>query len=93
MREIKPRVKRAVSSREHQQRMATQAKYTEKQKAVIDTHDLLHSIFWGKPTREELKKVWERMDTQLQANKINLMESEIDELAEEGLVRIPRGEQ
>mgnify|MGYP006267077549 CR=1 FL=1 len=84
MRVITPRNKtpRKESSREQQMRVAHQQKQIEKQKQVIDQHDLLHSIFWGKPTREELREVWDKMNEQLEANKINLMQDEIDELME-----------
>lgn len=93
MREIKPRTKQKETSRQHQQRVLTEAKYTAKQQEVIDTHDLLHSIFWNKPTREEMKQVFASLNAQLLASKVNMMQSEIDELVEEGLVRLPRGEQ
>lgn len=87
MRVIVPRTKtpRKESSREQQMRVEYQKKQIEKQKQVIDTHDLLHSIFWGKPTREELKQVWQRMDKELETNKINLMQSEIEELIDMGM--------
>ena len=90
MRVIIPRTKtpRKESSREQQMRVEYQKKQVEKQKQVIDTHDLLHSIFWGKPSRDELREVWARLDKQLEANKVNLMQNEIDELVDMGLTRL-----
>ena len=80
MREVKPRTKNKVASRQQQQRVLTEAKYTAKQQEVIDRHDLLHSIFWNKPTRAEMKQVFASLNEQLLANKVDMMESEIDEL-------------
>ena len=90
MRVIIPRTKtpRKESSREQQMRVAHQQKMVEKQKQVIDTHDLLHSIFWNKPSRDELREVWAKLDKQLEASKVNLMQSEIDELVDMGLTRL-----
>jgi hypothetical protein len=71
-------------------RVATEAKYTEKQRQVIDVHDLLHSIFWGKPTRDELKVVMARMNAELASQRVSQMEREIDELAEMDMTKLER---
>jgi hypothetical protein len=71
-------------------RVETEKKYTEKQAAVIDTHDLLHSIFWNKPTRDELKVVMARMNAELASQRVSQMEREIDELAEMDMIRLER---
>lgn len=85
MREIKKRTTRKVSSREHQQRMATAGKYMEKQKTKIDMHDLLHSLFWSVPTRDELKQVRERLDKELASQRVNHMDAEVEEAIEMGM--------
>jgi len=87
MRVITPRTKtpRKESSREQQMRLAHQQKLVEQQKQVIDTHDLLHSIFWGKPTRDEMRVVWDRLNQHTATIKINLMQSEIEELIDLGM--------
>ena len=63
-----------------------------KQAAVIDVHDLLHSIFWGKPTRAEMQEVWARLDASTEAHKINLMQGEIEELVDMNLTKLGKGE-
>ena len=94
MRVIIPRNKtpRRESSREQQMRVENEKKLVAKQAAVIDVHDLLHSIFWGKPTRQELNKVRARMDEQLEAHKISQMDKEINELMGMGLTKLGKGE-
>lgn len=94
MRVIIPRNKtpRRESSREQQMRVENEKKLVAKQAAVIDVHDLLHSIFWGKPTRQELNKVRARMDEQLEAHKISQMDKEIKELMGMGLTKLGKGE-
>lgn len=71
-------------------RKATEAKYTEKQREVIDQHDLLHSIFWNKPSREELKEVFAKLDRQLQAQRYDMMKQEAAELIELGMNTLGR---
>jgi hypothetical protein len=60
--------------------------------STIDVHDVLHSIFWGKPKREEMRRVWAKLDGELNARSVNAMKAEIEELVVEGLARIPKRE-
>jgi hypothetical protein len=94
MRVIIPRNKtpRKESSRERQQRALNEQRLIERQAAMIDVHDLLHSIFWGKPTRDEMREVWDRLSAHTETQKVNLMQSEIDELVDQGLTHVPKGE-
>ena len=73
-------------------RVEHEKKLVEKQAAVIDVHDLLHSIFWGKPTRHELNKVRAKLDSELQQHKISQMSKEIEELIGMGLTKLGKGE-
>lgn len=72
--------------------MEHEKKLVAKQAAIIDVHDLLHSIFWGKPTRSEMKQVFERMDAQLEAHKISQMDKEVAEIVGMGLTKLGKGE-
>ncbi len=85
MREIKPRTTRKVSSREHQQRLATEKKYMEKHKSKLDAHDVLHSIFWGMPTRDALRPVWDKLGRELVSSRVDSMRAEINEVIEMGM--------
>ena len=78
---------RKESSHEHQMRVLHEQKIMEKQKAMIDAHDTLHSIFWGTPTRAELRPVWERLGRELVSLQTNQMQAEFNEALAMGLVR------
>ena len=74
-----------MSSQQHKLRQERERKTIAAMADKIDMHDLLHSIFWNKPTRDEMKAVWERLNQQLAAQKIDKMQAEIDEAIEMGM--------
>ena len=79
------------AARSHELRVAREQKFVEKQSTELDVHDLLHSIFWGKPKRDEMKQVWARLDPTLHTTYVNQMKGEVKELIAAGLTRLPRG--
>ena len=79
-----------MTSRKNEMRKANEAKRVEKDAEVIDIHDMLHSIFWNKPNRAELKKVFARLDAELQARRRDLMKHEAAELIELGMNTLGR---
>jgi hypothetical protein len=64
-------------------RVAAHRKAAADKASVIDMHDLLHSIFWNKPSREELARVRKELDAVLKARKVDMMKAEIRELLED----------
>ena len=68
-----------------QRKQARQQQIIKEQAKDIDMHDLLHSIFWGKPTRDQMKEVWARVNEELASRKVNMMRAEIDEAIELGM--------
>lgn len=74
-----------MSSQQHKLRQERERKTIAAMADKIDMHDLLHSIFWNKPTRDEMKAVWERLNQQLAAQKVDKMQAEIDEAIEMGM--------
>ena len=69
-----------MSTVKQKRRVERERKVVAEQTSVIDMHDLLHSIFWNKPTREQMRPIWARVNEQAQARKINQMQAEIKEL-------------
>ena len=69
-----------MASHKQQMRIATERKRTEKQATIIDLHDTLHSIFWGVPTRDQLRPVLARLDKELASSRVDGMRGEILEL-------------
>lgn len=70
-------------SHKQKMRIEREAQTVEKMVTAIDVHDLLHSIFWNKPKRQEMRAVRERLNSQLEKQQINLMKKEIEELLRE----------
>lgn len=74
-----------MASHKHQMRLATEQNYMKKHAAKLDIHDTLHSIFWGTPTRGELKLIRERLDKELVSSRVDAMQAEIAEAIEMGM--------
>ena len=72
-----------MSTEKQQRRVAAQRTAKQAKEAEIDMHDILHSVFWSMPNREEMMKISIHLHKVLLTRKVNMMELEIRELLEE----------